>query len=56
MLPDVAGQVAAMARQIATCCAFFTNSGDHPMMWTQPTAFRRAADSFLRSLEEDAAP
>jgi pimeloyl-ACP methyl ester carboxylesterase len=52
MLPGVAHQVTGMAQQIETCYAFFTNSGDHPMMWTQPQAFRCAADSFLKNLAE----
>ena len=51
-LPDIVSQLTSMARQIPECCIFLTNSGGHPLMWTQSLVFRRVADSFLRGFSE----
>ncbi len=47
VLPDVERQVRAMARQVADSRVFFSDEGTHPLMWSRPQEFRRAADRFL---------
>jgi hypothetical protein len=46
-LADVGPQVCAMTAQIPHARAFLAGAGGHPLMWTQPEDFRRAADCFL---------
>lgn len=48
MLPDVERQFAHMRAQIADSEVFLTNEGNHPLMWSQPDAFRAVADPFLQ--------
>jgi len=47
-LHDGAAQMLEMAKQIPESQLVLVNGGDHPLMWSRPEAFRRAADSFLR--------
>jgi valacyclovir hydrolase len=53
-LPNVAGQICRMAEQIPDSQVFFTNAGDHPLMWSRPEAFRAIAWTFLRQVERAA--
>lgn len=48
--PDVPGQMLAMTRQIPEAQLLLVNGGGHPLMWTRPEPFRRAADAFLAAL------
>jgi len=50
LLVRIAEQVARMCQSIPDCRALLTNSGRHPLMWSRPDEFRRAADSFLASM------
>lgn len=47
LLPDVAGQLPAMARAIPGARLTLADAGDHPLMWSRPELFRAAADAFL---------
>jgi pimeloyl-ACP methyl ester carboxylesterase len=42
-----------MATQIPESQLVLVNGGDHPLMWSRPQRFRRAADSFLAGVEEE---
>lgn len=46
-LADGETQIRRMARQIEKSQVFFTTEGSHPMLWSQPEAFRAAASRFL---------
>ena len=50
-LPRVARQNCQMAEQISNCRLYLHNEGGHPLMWSQPEAFRAAADRFLKAVE-----
>lgn len=50
IMPDLPAQILSMARQIPECHVYFCNRGNHPLMWTNPGAWRRAADCFLAAL------
>lgn len=50
LLHDPAGQVCAMVRQMPSSRALLFPDGSHPLMWSRPVDFRRAADEFLASL------
>jgi pimeloyl-ACP methyl ester carboxylesterase len=52
-LADVGAQVCAMTARIPRARAFLTGAGGHPVMWTQPEDFRRAADCFLAALDRE---
>ncbi len=52
-LPDVERQVRAMVRQIPDSRVFFASHGGHPLMWSRPGDFRRAADCFFHTLDEN---
>ena len=45
---DVGPQICAMTAQVADGQALLVNGGDHPLMWSRPEVFRRAADTFLQ--------
>jgi len=47
VMPDLPEQILSMARQIPACHVYFAARGNHPLMWTNPTPWRRAADCFL---------
>jgi pimeloyl-ACP methyl ester carboxylesterase len=47
LLPAVASQICAMARQIPQSRLFLVNGGDHPLMWSRASEFRAVADAFL---------
>jgi pimeloyl-ACP methyl ester carboxylesterase len=51
--PNGAVQMLEMATQIPESQLVLVNGGDHPLMWSRPQCFRRAADSFLAGLEEE---
>jgi pimeloyl-ACP methyl ester carboxylesterase len=55
MLSEGPSQMVAMARQIPESELYLVNGGGHPLMWSRPRAFRRAADAFLASLAGDEA-
>lgn len=50
VMPDLPAQILSMARQIPDCHVYFSARGNHPLMWTNPEAWRRAADCFLEAL------
>lgn len=52
-LHNGAAQMVEMANQIPESQLMLVNGGDHPLMWTRPEVFRRAAESFLAGLEEE---
>ena len=52
-LHNGAVQMVEMATQIPESQLMLVNGGDHPLMWTRPEVFRRAAESFLAGLEEE---
>jgi valacyclovir hydrolase len=52
LLPAVAPQLCAIARQIARSYLFLVNGGDHPLMWSCADNFRAAADAYLARIEE----
>lgn len=47
VMPDLPTQILSMARQIPHCHIYFATRGNHPLMWTNPAPWRRAADCFL---------
>lgn len=47
LLPNIGPEVVSMASQVSGSQAFLANSGDHPLMWSAPAAFRPAVDNFL---------
>lgn len=49
-LPEIAAQTCRMAEHVANSQVFLVNGGDHPLVWTRPAEFRRAADMFLQGL------
>lgn len=49
LLPEVAAQTTAMARQIPGCRLLLVNAGDHPLLWSRPAEARAAIDSFLET-------
>jgi pimeloyl-ACP methyl ester carboxylesterase len=51
-LHNGAAQMVKMATQIPESQLTLVNGGDHPLMWTRPEVFRRAAEGFLARLEE----
>ena len=50
LLVDVAAQNLAMVAQIPDSRVFFAREGAHPLMWSDPIAFRAAANAFLGCL------
>jgi len=46
-LPRVGSEISWMVSRIPRAEAHLFSSGDHPLMWTRPEAFRRVARSFL---------
>jgi pimeloyl-ACP methyl ester carboxylesterase len=50
LLPEVGPQLCAMARALPQALLFFTNVGDHPLMWSRPDDFRLVADAFLQKV------
>ena len=50
-LPNVEDQLPAMAKQIENCRFFLAKSGEHPLMWSNSTEFRREADIFLTGID-----
>lgn len=49
LMPDLPGQMLAMARQIPDCRLYVATGGGHPFMWTRPEEFRRVVDFFLET-------
>jgi len=49
-LPGFASQMESMARQIPDCSVFYVNQGSHPLMWSRPDVYRRAASAFLETV------
>ena len=39
-----------MAKEIKDCTLFLDEQGGHPLMWTEPQAFRAACDNFLEKV------
>ncbi len=50
LLFEGGAQMLEMAQQIPESQVLLVNGGDHPLMWTRPARFRRAADAFLATL------
>lgn len=53
LLFDGAAQNLEMARQIPDSQLVLVHGGGHPLMWSRPRRFRRAADCFLAGLEKE---
>lgn len=53
MLHDGPRQMVAMAEEIPESQLTLVNGGDHPLMWSRAERFRRVADAFLASLDDD---
>jgi pimeloyl-ACP methyl ester carboxylesterase len=51
LLVDVAAQNLAMVAEVPDSRVFFAKEGAHPLMWSNPTAFRAAANAFLQCLQ-----
>ena len=51
LFPQVARQNCQMAEQIPDGRLYLYNEGGHPLMWSQPEAFRAVADLFLMQLD-----
>lgn len=51
LLPDAMRQVRHMVRQIPRGRALFFAGGSHPSIWSRAADFRRAASSFLSSID-----
>lgn len=49
-LPDAEKETLAAADTIPECSTLIADRGGHPLMWTRPRLFRRAADGFLDRL------
>jgi len=49
-LPDYARQMESIARQIPDCTVVYVNQGSHPLMWSRPEVYRRAASAFLEEI------
>jgi pimeloyl-ACP methyl ester carboxylesterase len=47
LVPNAAADCARMAARLPGSEVFLVNAGWHPLMWSQPTAFRRVVDGFL---------
>ncbi len=47
LLPDVGHQLSDMGQQIPNARVYLTKGGDHPLMWSRSTEFRRVCDLFL---------
>jgi pimeloyl-ACP methyl ester carboxylesterase len=52
LLPDLGPQNLELVKQVADSRVLLMRADDHPLMWSRPAAWRRAADAFL---EETAA-
>lgn len=50
LLRDYGRAVLGLAAALPGCELYLVREGRHPMMWTRPGPFRRAADAFLRAL------
>jgi valacyclovir hydrolase len=48
-VPNAGEQVLSMARKVNNCQVFFTNHGNHPLMWSKEKDFRNIADLFLKN-------
>lgn len=52
LLPDVGPQLLRMLDQVRDSRVFLTRDGGHPLMWSRPGEFRRAASAFLEGLAQ----
>lgn len=52
LLHNGAAQMVEMVAEIPQGQLYLINGGDHPLMWSRPEGFRRAADAFLMGLEQ----
>jgi pimeloyl-ACP methyl ester carboxylesterase len=48
--PKLEQKIKWMSEQLAECSVFLHTQGGHPLMWTEPEAFRTACDAFLDEL------
>jgi len=55
-IAGLGSRLEAMAAAIPDSRVFLWPEGGHPLMWTAPTAFRRAADDFLETVAPAAHP
>ena len=49
LLPEVGPQLCAMVEQVNDSRLFLVREGTHPLMWSRPGDFRRAATCFLNA-------
>ncbi len=50
LLADVGPQLCHMVEQVGDSRLYLTREGRHPLMWSRPGEFRRAASSFLEAV------
>lgn len=50
LLPEPGPQNLGLVKQVAGSRALLMREGDHPLMWSRPVEWRRAADSFLEEV------
>ena len=53
LLHDGVAQMVAMAEEIPKSQLTLFNGGGHPLIWSRPEHFRRVADAFLASLDDE---
>jgi len=56
MLANVGPQLCHMVEQVCDSRLYLTREGRHPLMWSRPGEFRRAASAFLDSATANDAP
>jgi valacyclovir hydrolase len=52
LIPEVGSQMLAMSQKLPGSWFFSVNQGFHPLMWSQPQAFRAAAQAFLNKVSK----
>jgi valacyclovir hydrolase len=51
LVPDLAAGLVAMLCEFSDARAFIAGAGGHPLMWSRPSEFRAAVDTFLEQLK-----
>jgi valacyclovir hydrolase len=49
LIPGVAQQFCGMVEKIPDCRLYLHDQGGHPLMWSEPQAFRAVSDNFLQT-------
>lgn len=56
LIPGVAGQFCGMLEKIPDACLYLHTTGGHPLMWSEPDAFRAISDHFLQTFLKESNP